>query len=244
MTIQELIEEGRQAAKKSQSNAMGIHCYSGAEYAKWLSMATMYLEKHYPDSSETKRFCELARRANGNTTTIFDQMIGILEAFAIQEPVDTSLDIVGIIRQICSNFGRFDKAIQNRHANRATIQCEDEYDVQDALGAILRLFESNIIPEDYVPSYAGMRSRVDFHLPDQKIVIETKMTRQGLTDKEVGNELIIDFQHYKLLPKCNHLICFVYDKDSYIENPKGLISDLERMSDSEMKMTVIIAPQL
>lgn len=244
MTIQELIELGRQATKKSQYDSMGIPCYSGEEYAKWLSMATLYLEKHYPDSSETKRFCDLARRANGNMKSLFDQMIGILEAFAIQEPVETSIDIVGIIRQICMNFGRFDKSLQQRHDKRATIQFNDEYDVQDALGAILKLFESNIVPEDYVPNYAGMRSRVDFHLPDQKIVIETKMTRQGLKDKEVANELIVDFQHYKSLPKCNHLICFVYDKDYNIANPKGLIRDLELMSDSEMKMTVIISPIL
>lgn len=48
----------------------------------------------------------------------------------------------------------------------------------------------------YVPSYAGGNSRTDFYLPQYETYIETKMTREGLRDKEVGEQLVIDIARY------------------------------------------------
>ncbi len=79
-------------------------------------------------------------------------------------------------------------------------------------------------------------------MPDYGIIIETKYASPKLKDKGVGEQLTIDFHRYKGLGKGNHLICFVYDKDSNIVNPAGLISDLESLSDEELKISVIISP--
>lgn len=106
----------------------------------------------------------------------------------------------------------------------------------------MKLFVDDIRPEDYVPSYAGGNSRVDFLLPEEKIVIETKLTRESLKDKKLGEELLIDIQRYKAQENCKHLICFIYDKDSYISNPHGLKKDLEKMSDDKFKVNIIISP--
>lgn len=141
------------------------------------------------------------------------------------------------------NFNKFDISIRRRYGNRDTININDEHDLQDVLFSILKLFISDIRPEDYIPSSAGGNSRVHFLLPEYGLIIETKMTNKSLQDKQVGEQLIIDFGRYKQKDGYNHLMCFVYDKETNIRNPIGLIKDLERLSDEKMRISVYISPQ-
>ena len=106
---------------------------------------------------------------------------------------------------------------------------EDEYDVQDLLHALLRLYFDDVRPEEWTPSYAGKSARMDFLLKEEKIVIEVKKTRKGLGDKELGDQLIIDVERYKIHPDCKKLICFIYDPEGRIGNPGGLVSDLNNI---------------
>ena len=154
--------------------------------------------------------------------------------------VEHSVEIESILEKIFVNFHRCTRSILNRHANRETLEIKDEYDVQDLLEGILRLFVEDVRPEDYVPSYAGGNSRTDFYLPKYNMYIETKMTRDGLKDKEVGEQLIIDIARYR--EKCSKLICFVYDKESVLKNPCGLINDLQKLSTEKLAVQVYIAP--
>ena len=82
---------------------------------------------------------------------------------------------------------------------------------------------------------------MDFFLNDEKIAIETKMTREGLSDKQIGEQLTIDITNYKQHPNCETLYCFVYDPDGRIRNPNGLIKDLQNI-DKEINIKVIIKP--
>jgi len=66
-------------------------------------------------------------------------------------------------------------------------------------------------------------------------------TRQGLGAKELGTELIEDIVRYKTHPSCKQLICFVYDPESRVANPRGIESDLSR-SEGDFSVKVIIAP--
>ncbi len=70
--------------------------------------------------------------------------------------------------------------------------------------------------------------------------IEVKKTRKSLGARKIGEELIIDMARYRAHPDCDMLICFVYDPDGWVKNPKGLISDLEQ-GDTEGKTKVVIA---
>ncbi len=107
----------------------------------------------------------------------------------------------------------------------------DEYDVQDILHALLKLYFDDIRPEECTPSYAGKASRMDFLLKAESIVIEVKKTHQGLSDKEIGDQLIIDVGRYKEHPDCKKLICFIYDPEGRIGNPEGIKNDFyERYS--------------
>lgn len=150
-------------------------------------------------------------------------------------------DQIELLKQICRKFPLFARQIQNRHGSRGTIEFNDEYDVQDALHAILKLHFKDIRSEEYTPSYAGGSSRIDFLLHDEEIAIEIKKTRQGLKDKEVGEQLIIDKERYKSHPKCKTLICFIYDPEHRIGNPPAIEKDLTK-KDGELQVLAIISP--
>lgn len=147
------------------------------------------------------------------------------------------------LEKLCRRFHKVAKQLRSRHDNRATIEIEDEYDVQDLFHALLRIEFDDIRPEEWTPSYAGGSSRTDFLLKQEKVVIEIKKTRKGLGDKEVGEQLIIDIERYKIHPDCKSLICFVYDPEGRIANPQGIISDLEGRSKGKFDLKVIIEPQ-
>ena len=84
---------------------------------------------------------------------------------------------------------------------------------------------------------------MDFLLKREKTVIEVKKTRNRLGAKEVGEQLIVDIERYRIHPDCQTLICFVYDPETQIANPRGLENDLN--GDKEgLSIKVIIAPKL
>jgi hypothetical protein len=146
------------------------------------------------------------------------------------------------LKLIFKNFHKIAKRLLIRHTGRSTIKIDDEYDVQDLMAALLEIFFDDIRPEEYTPSYAGKSSRIDFLLEDKKIALEIKKTRESLKGKEIGDELLIDIQRYKSHPSVKKLICFIYDPDGQILNPKGLEKDLMD-SGKELNTEVFIIPQ-
>ncbi len=147
-----------------------------------------------------------------------------------------------IIEKICSRFHLVARQLRNRYDNRPTIAINDEYDIQDLLHGILRIFFDDIRPEEWTPSYAGKSSRMDFLIKDFKIVIEVKMARKGLRGKEIGTQLIDDIARYRQHQECNTLICFVYDPEGVISNPAGLERDLSTDQDG-FRVRIITAPR-
>jgi hypothetical protein len=130
------------------------------------------------------------------------------------------------IENIFENFSSCCRQARNRYDGRPTIDVKDEFDVQDLLHILLRLYFKDIRPEEYTPSYAGKSSRMDFLIKGIKTVVETKKTRDNLRDKEIGEELTLDIAKYSTHPDCEKLYCFVYDPDGLVRNSKGIESDL------------------
>jgi len=140
-------------------------------------------------------------------------------------------------------FHRIAQTLRNRYKGRPTLLIADEYDVQDLMLSLLKEHFDDIRDEEYVPSYAGANSRIDFLLKNEKIVVETKMTNEKLRDKEVGDQLLIDIGRYKNHPDCNVLILFIYDKGDFITNKGGLIRDLNHMSTDKIRIFTFINPE-
>ncbi len=117
--------------------------------------------------------------------------------------------------------------LTHRRKGTQPLSFGSEYDVQDLLHALLRPWISDIRPEEFTPSYAGSSTRMDFLLPAHGLVIETKIVRDRAHARRVGDELIIDIEHYRRHPACSALWCVIYDPDQLITNADGLRTDLQ-----------------
>lgn len=151
-------------------------------------------------------------------------------------------DPVALIENFCNRFDLVVRQIQQRYKKRRTIIIEDEYDVQDLIHAILRLYFDDIRDEEWTPSYAARSSRMDFLLKPENIVVEVKKTSENLGAKHVADQLIIDIERYQVHPDCKTLICFVYDPENRISNPVAIENDLSKESD-DLLVKVIVSPK-
>jgi hypothetical protein len=152
-------------------------------------------------------------------------------------------DAVSRIEQICQRFQLVARRLQQRHAKRGTLVVADEYDVQDLLAAVLAADFDDVRNEEFSPSVAGQNSRIDFVLVGPGIAVETKMTRESLTDEKLAEELLVDIRRYEEHPEARHLVCFVYDPELRLKNPAGLVRDLEKTATRFEMLKVIIAPR-
>ena len=193
-----------------------------------------------PESSHTKAYQDGLEQAEA----FLESCISEIEDYWIAETTEINkhpFDPQIILETLCTRFYLVARQLHGRHGNRETIKIGDEYDVQDLLHGLLRIYFDDIRPEEWTPSYAGKSSRMDFLLKDYKTVIETKMTRKGLGTKEIGTQLIDDIARYRKHPECNTLVCFVYDPEGVIINPASLENDLSTEQDG-FKVRVIIRP--
>lgn len=150
--------------------------------------------------------------------------------------------LMDALDQLVLRFHAVVVQLRSRHGDRATLDVNDEYDVQDLMHALLRLYFDDVRPEEWVPSYAGSSSRTDFLLPQVDTVIEIKKTRAGLNAKTLGEQLIIDIAKYKKHPQCRRLVCFVYDPEGRIANPAGIEADLNN-GEHGIEVRVFILPK-
>jgi hypothetical protein len=170
--------------------------------------------------------------------TRLDSVISYLDNLELRQAVDAPK----LLDTIFLRFHQVVRQLRARYDSRPTLDVKDEYDVQDLLHALLKIYFDDIRPEEWTPSYAGSSSRMDFLLKNESIVVEVKKTRDNLRDKDIGNQLLIDIARYKSHPDCKTLVCFIYDLEGYVSNPTGLVNDLNRLSNSELKVSVYISP--
>jgi hypothetical protein len=183
-----------------------------------------------------------ARRGDGNWYHSEAGAKDVSDEFVTTPSIRTIPQKTDAVELICSRFHMIAMQLRERRGNRPTLDVNDEYDVQDLMHALLRLFFEDVRTEERTPSYAGSSARMDFFLPVEQVVVETKKTRVNLGAKEVGNELIEDIARYKVHPGCKRLICFVYDPEGRVTNPRGIERDLSRDEDG-FSVWVIVAPK-
>lgn len=158
----------------------------------------------------------------------------------INNPSSSNLQNIEFLENLFEKFSAITYQLNSRNQNRLTLEIKDEYDVQYLLHSLLKLQFNDIRDENPLPKVAGASSRTDFHLYDEKIVLETKMTRRGLTDKEIGKELIIDIAQYSDQKNIDYIIFFIYDPAHLIRNKGQIITDIERKTTSTTGIKVYI----
>jgi len=151
-------------------------------------------------------------------------------------------DAVELVRVLCSRFHSVARQLRLRGEYRATVSVEDELDVQDLLHALLRIQFDDIGTEEWTPSYAGGASRTTFLLNDNRLAVLVKKTRNGLTAKDLTEQLRIDTERYRTKSRCTSLLCFIYDPEGRIGNPRALETSLTTVSDS-LTIDVLVAPK-
>jgi hypothetical protein len=147
------------------------------------------------------------------------------------------------LENLFSRFHRIVRKLRKRHNSRSTLDVQDEYDIQDLLNALLSLKFDDVRREEWTPSYAGGSSRIDFLLKNEQIVIEVKAARKNLTDKEIGEQLLVDIDRYRGHQDCKLLVCFVYDPEGWISNPDGLTGDLGKKTSNSIKVISYVFPK-
>jgi hypothetical protein len=83
---------------------------------------------------------------------------------------------------------------------------------------------------------------MDFLLKRERVVVETKMTRKNLGQKEVANELTEDIARYRKHPDCGALVCFVYDPAHICKNAAAIETDVPQSSPG-FPVAVVVGPQ-
>ena len=247
--LNKLYEEGQDLLKTKWGPGPGVIGPSNVNHAKffkWKYKTLSFLQIISIDEFRFNTFNEL----NHNYYYLAEKGVSILDSI-IEDVEDGTLDInstpkanldkIQILEEVLNNFHRVVRQLRNRHDNRTTLEIKDEYDVQDLLHSLLLVHFDDVRSEVYTLSYAGGTSRLDFLIKDINTGIETKMTRENLKDKKLGEELIIDIEKYAQSPDCERLYCFIYDPKEFIKNSKGLEKDLSNNSD-EVEVKTILVP--
>lgn len=184
------------------------------------------------------RYREALEEAEAILTSIKEEILEF--GLAVDSPVSSNPILT--LELLCSRFHTVARQLRVRHSQRPTLDVGDEYDVQDLLHALLRIYFRDVRSEEWTPSYAGNASRMDFLLKAEQIVVEVKMARKSLTDADLVDQLLVDTNRYESHPDCKLLVCFVYDPDGRIGNPTAIVADLESQA-GQSAVRVFIFPQ-
>jgi DpnII restriction endonuclease len=69
-----------------------------------------------------------------------------------------------------------------------------------------------------------------------------KKTRPGLNAKDLCDQLRVDAERYRSRDRATTLLCFMYDPEGRIGNPRGLEASLTSVNESFM-IDVLVAPK-
>ena len=146
------------------------------------------------------------------------------------------------VKKLCGRFHAVARQLRLRGEYRATLSVEDEFDAQDLLHALLRIEFDDIGTDEWTPSYADGAPRTTLLLNDSRLAVIVKKTRPGLNAKDLGDQLRIDAERYRSRDRCTTLLCFMYDPEGRIGNPRGLEASLTSVNESFI-IDVLVAPK-
>lgn|SRR5574340_764343 len=169
-------------------------------------------------------------------------MIEPLVAPVTQPPAGMEDATRDLLRKICTRFHLVARQLRLRKEYRPTLEINDEYDLQDLFYALLRLQFDEVGTEEWSPDYADGARRTTYLLDWDRTAVVVKQTRPGLSTKDLAEQVKVDAAHYSARQNGKTLLCFIYDPDGRIGNPRGLEADLTTVGDT-YAVEVIVAPK-
>lgn len=151
-------------------------------------------------------------------------------------------DHLDLAKKIFLRFHAVARQLRLRGEYRATLTVEDELDAQDLLHTLLRLQFDDINTDEWTPGYTNGAVRTTFFLNHDRLAIIVKKTRAGLSAKDLADQLRIDIERYRTRGRCATLLCFIYDPEGRIGNPRNLENELISIND-DFTVDVLVAPK-
>ena len=151
-------------------------------------------------------------------------------------------DPVELVKTLCCRFHSVARQLRLRGEYRATLSVEDEVDAQDLLHALLRIQFDDIGTDEWTPGYSDGAPRTTFLLNNSRLAVIVKKTRPGLNAKDLTEQLRVDAERYHSHSRCTALLCFIYDPEGRIGNPRGLEANLTSLNDA-FAIDVLVAPK-
>lgn len=250
--IGNIIGDLRVLSDKCNRDVDGKYPFNYEYYLKELNRILIELEQIQPELVEDIGLVEDAKDKStspGSMTGEQDAKLREISAVTdkllsrLGQEIEENVQPILILEKLFSRFHQVVRQMRSRYNERPTLDVSDEYDVQDLLHSLLKLYFDDIRPEEWTPSYAGSSSRMDFLLKDEQLVVEVKKTRDTLRDKLIGEQLIVDITKYKEHSDCRTLVCFIYDAEGLIANPTGLENDLNNLSTDRLSVRVYVLPK-
>lgn len=215
-----------QTANGTISQLFGSDCQPLKDF-RAITYSLGFWTSSTPDSAYHSAYVRGLQEAQGQIEALKTQ----IEDFWPDSPQVAETNVMESLSLVFERFHQVARQLRQRHDGRPTLSVSDEYDLQDLLHALLKLYFDDIRAEEWTPSYAGGASRVDFLLSEHDVVIEVKKTRGSMTARGLGAELIVDITRYKAHPQTKTLCCFVYDPEGLLPNPTGIERDLSGTKD-------------
>lgn len=241
--IEGFIEEGKRILNTKYS-VQGTYytCVDESTFYRWQPKVLNYLRHYLPPDNiylnkiEKVKFYEY-----------HDVLLGVNTLESLLEVLkegDIILDSKNDVESLENVLYRFPKVVNKLSKGRKNVNTvltiKDEYDVQHLLNGLLSLHFDTIFSEDAVPNSKGSCSRVAFFIKDISTILEIKMTREGLKNKELGEQLNDDISKYPKRDDCDKIYFFIYDPNNYIENPEDFEDDFTSKRDNIMIKTIIV----
>jgi hypothetical protein len=162
----------------------------------------------------------------------------------VESALDSTLDQdpLHLVRKVCHRFHAVARQLRLRKDYRATLEVEDDYDLQDLLCALLKVEFDEVATDEWTPPYTGGAPRTTLLVNRDQIAVVVKKTRPGLTTKELADQVAADSAYYRAQGRCSTLFCFMYDPEGRIGSPKRLETTLTSVSE-HCRIEVLVAPK-
>lgn len=106
---------------------------------------------------------------------------------------------------------------------------ENEYHVQNLLWTVLAPLFADLNAEEYAPPVGQKNPRMDLTIPSMRLVVEVKFVRAGASFAKVVEEIAADAALYKVDPKWQVLIPFIWDDSRRSEDHPKLVEGLRKL---------------
>jgi hypothetical protein len=150
------------------------------------------------------------------------------------------------IKNILEQFHSLSKNLTDRRRGKTAFVIQDEYDVQDMLFLILKAYYPSAYRESTAIEIGKGDTIIDIIIPEHNIVIEVKIILEKAKTKTIVKELKEDFESYHSHTYCKHLIAFIYDPLTVIDDPNKIITDMGGVREKNGKkfdVKVVISPK-